>query len=202
MATVDVQPAAAATKADTAAEKTSQDVNHVNGKKSEESTSKADEQSTVEQSTTKGDQNKSEEKSKEHPPSERVQAARLYNSRDRTFGNRRKTKDTDYKKNIKSDFSSQKETDDPVQIRKQVFPHILQCPSSPNSFMVNDLHVGGVLLFRLQSPHRRLSLQARGWTYQQTRSIINHSFFQTHASLSALFRRRLCSQGFLDPQPD
>lgn len=68
------------------------------------------------------------DKVKEEPTPKRVQEGRAYNNRDRRYNNDRYTKDRnnkdhkkhDYQKNIKSDFSSQKETDDPVQIRKQV----------------------------------------------------------------------------------
>ena len=67
-------------------------------------------------------------KPKEDTASQRVQEGRAYNSRDRRYNNDRNVKDRkneahkrhDYQKNIKSDFSSQKETDDPAQIRKQV----------------------------------------------------------------------------------
>ena len=65
------------------------------------------------------------EKEAEHKSvSKRVQEAREYNirGRGRKYNDRGPPKD--FKKNIKSDLTSQEESSDPVEIRKQV-PHIL-----------------------------------------------------------------------------
>lgn len=77
-------------------------------------------------------QNKLEEKSSElkapstngdaesETPSKRVQEARSYNSRYNDRGRGGRGGSQKYRRNIKSDLTSQEESSDPVEIRKQV----------------------------------------------------------------------------------
>lgn len=57
--------------------------------------------------------------SQPEPPSKRVQEGQKWNNRDRDR--------VDYKKNIKSDLTSQEESSDPIAIRKQVKTPITLC---------------------------------------------------------------------------
>lgn len=77
-------------------------------------------------------------------PSEKVQQAIKYNNRDRNRNNDRPYQKRDYRKNVKSDLTSQAESSDPVQIRKQVQ---FSPQSKVSSFLTFDL--GRILLLRL-----------------------------------------------------
>lgn len=58
----------------------------------------------------------------------------------------------DFKKNVKSDLTSQEESSDPAAIRKQVREAALNCRSAKYQWS------GRVLLFQLQSASRQISL--------------------------------------------
>ena len=91
------------------------------------------------------------EESEAKAPSQRVQEAREYNNRDRNRRNDRPSQKNhtpylrkDFRKNVKSDLTSQAESSDPVEIRKQVKP-----TSNRISLSLLTCGLGRILLFRL-----------------------------------------------------
>lgn len=83
---------------------------------------------------------KVEEEKKE--PSKRVQEGQKWNNRDRDGKPR-----ADHKKNYKSDLTSQAESSDPVEIRKQA-----RAKMTFRTFNANPCAIGRILLLGLQSP--------------------------------------------------
>jgi lupus La protein len=67
-----------------------------------------------------------------------------------------------YKQNIKSDLTTLEETDDPVQIRKQVSLLVTPCTFASTHTPL----LGRVLLLRLQSPHGQIS-SLSSWRQQE-----------------------------------
>lgn len=101
-----------------------------------------------------------------------------------------------FRNNAKFDPSSQKETDDPVEIRKQV------CAQDEMGLMqdklANALELGRVLLLRFQPPHGQVSAVAGGRQRQQGRASERCALLQAHAPLPAFQRGCRGPQDFRD----
>ena len=111
-------------------------------------------------------------------PSKRVQEGQAWNNRNRER--------VDYKKNIKSDVTTQDESSDPVAIRKQV-----DSPSHCRSLIPTNRTIPGrILLFRFQSTRRQIPLLKGRGPNKPSCPDQHRSFLQAHAPLSALDRHR------------
>lgn len=96
----------------TETDNTSQDAQEQLTPAEQEPANKDQDDTKTESATTKETETKA--------PSEKVQQAMKYNNRDRNRNNDRPYYKRDYRKNVKSDLTSQAESSDPVEIRKQV----------------------------------------------------------------------------------